>query len=89
MTSIDHSLIYQARKFINATNVHCVNTWLFCYQSSPDASRRKRYEELLRDFVATKNLTLGARMQAKQAVDRGLELRADGTAMDQVISQLI
>jgi hypothetical protein len=88
MSSIDHLLIYQARKFINAANVHRVNTWLFCYQSSPDASRRKRYEELLRDFVATKNLTLGARMQAKQAVDREIELRAESTAIDQVISRL-
>jgi hypothetical protein len=80
MTSIDHSLIYQARKFINAANVHRVNTWLFCYERLPDVSRQKRYEELLRDFVAAQNLTLGACMQAKQALDRGIELRAEGTA---------
>ena len=80
MTSIDHSLIYQARKFIDAANVHCVNTWLFCYQASPDISRRRRYEGLLRDFVAAQNLTLGARMQAKQALNRGIGLRAEGTA---------
>ena len=80
MTSIDHSLIYQARKFIDAANVHCVNTWLFCYQRLPDAACRRRYEKLLRDFVAAQNLTLGARMQAKLALDRGIELRAEGTA---------
>lgn len=80
MNSIDHTLIYQARKFIDGANVHCVNTWLFCYQRLPDVSHRKRYEELLRDFVAAQNLTLAARMQAKQALERGIELRADGTA---------
>jgi hypothetical protein len=79
MTSIDHSLIYQARKFINAANVHCVNTWLFCYQRLPDVSRRKRYEELLRDFVAAQNLTLLARVPAKQKLDRGIELLAEST----------
>jgi hypothetical protein len=27
----DHSLIYRARKFMTAENVHRVNTWIFCY----------------------------------------------------------
>ena len=60
MSNVDHSLIYGAQKFITAANVHSVNTWIFCYEKSePDSPRQKRYEQLLREFVATNTLTLG------------------------------
>ena len=86
MSGLDRSLIYQARKFINGENVHRINTWIFCYETSvPDSLRRKRYEALLRDFVATKNVTLAARMQANLALDRGIELRRYGSALDEEI----
>lgn len=87
---LDHSLIFHARKFINAENVHRVNTWIFCYQMSiPESVRQKRYEKLLRDFVTTKNLMLGVRMQAKLARDRGIELRRNSSAIEEEIKRLL
>jgi hypothetical protein len=64
MHKVDYSLIYQARKFITAENVHSVNTWIFCYERS-QPSRQMRYEQLLREFVATNNLLLGLRMRGR------------------------
>jgi hypothetical protein len=59
MPELDHSLIYQARKFITGANVHYVKTWIFCYETSqPQTSTRGRYESLLRIFVASNNLLL-------------------------------
>ena len=59
MPELDRSLIYQARKFITGANVHCVKTWIFCYETSkPQTSTRGRYESLLREFVASNNLLL-------------------------------
>jgi len=52
---VDRDLISQARRFINAANVHYVRTWIYCYElSGPDSPRRERYEALLRDFVKSK-----------------------------------
>ncbi len=87
--SLDHSLIFNARKFINAENVHRVNTWIFCYQTSiPQSVRQQRFEELLRDFVTTKNLILGARMQAKLARDHGVDLRRKSSALEEEVKRL-
>src|SRR5690349_11935497 len=87
MSGLDHSLIYQARKFINGENNHRVGTWIFCYETSAlDSPRRERFEALLRDFVATKNMTLGIQMQAKLAVERGIELRRESTALEEEIT---
>jgi hypothetical protein len=84
----DHSLIYQARKFITAENVHRVNTWIFCYESSPQkSSRQMRYERLLREFVATRNLMLGLRIQAKVALCRGIKARRASTELDEEIQR--
>jgi hypothetical protein len=53
MGHLDHSLIYRARKFINAATVHRVKTWIFCYETAqPDSPQQRRYERLLREFVA-------------------------------------
>ncbi len=88
--SLDHSLIFHARQFINAENVHRVNTWIFCYQTSiTESVRQKRYEGLLRDFVTTKNLMLGVWMQAKVARDRGIDLRQDSSAIEEEIPRLL
>ena len=88
MSGIDHSLLYEARKFTTAANVHYVKPWIFCYETSePDSPRRKRFEQLLREFVATKRLTLGIRMQAKVALDRGIDLRRASTALDEAIKR--
>ena len=63
MTGLDHSLIYEARKFITGANVHDVKTWIFCYENSPsDSNGHERYEKLLREFVATKRLTVMRRL---------------------------
>jgi hypothetical protein len=59
MTGLDHSLIYEARKFITGENVHDVRTWIFCYETSvPHSRHHARYEKLLRAFVATKRLNM-------------------------------
>ena len=59
---VDFSLITQARRFINAANVHQINTWIFCYEmSSPESERRKRYEKLLVKFVGTESHRLAVR----------------------------
>jgi hypothetical protein len=57
MTGIDHSLVYNARKFITGANAHSVKTWIFCYENLP-AGRRDQYEKLLREFVGRHYLTL-------------------------------
>lgn len=66
MPNVDYSLIYQAQKFITAENVHSVNTWIFCYEKAQPASQL-RYEQLLREFVATNNLLLGFRMRGESS----------------------
>ena len=43
MTGIDHSLVYNARKFITGANAHSVRTWIFCYENLP-AGRRDLYK---------------------------------------------
>ena len=51
---LDHALLYQARKFITAANVHYVKTCIFCYEISvPHSQHRQRYERLLREFVGS------------------------------------
>lgn len=68
MSDLDHSLVYEAQKLVNAENVHRVRTWIFCYETSmPDSPHRRRYEKLLRDLVATRRVLLGMRMQADAA----------------------
>ena len=65
-SGLDHSLIYQARKFVDGANLHYVNTWIFCYETSePQSARRDRYGKLLREFVASRNLLLATRMQVE------------------------
>jgi len=56
--STDHSLIHAARTFITGDNVHCINTWLFCYEHTRDEGTRAHYEKLLRKFVAAKRLSI-------------------------------
>jgi hypothetical protein len=75
MHNVDYSLIYQAQKFITAENVHSVNTWIFCYEKSQPSSQM-RYEQLLREFVATNNLSLGLRMQGETRVGSGIRRSA-------------
>jgi hypothetical protein len=90
MLSLDHRLIYQAQTFLTAENAHSVNTWLFCYENSePNSSRRERYERLLREFVTTKNLNLGIRLQAALRRDRGIELRKRSSAIDEEIGHFL
>jgi hypothetical protein len=89
MSNLDHSLIYQARQLITGANVHHVKTWIFCYETSqPNSAHRQRYERLLREFVAAKNLTLGVRLQAQLARDRGIALQSMNPAIEEVIRRL-
>ena len=77
-SGLDHSLIYQARKFITGANVHYVKTWIFCYETSePESEGRRRYEKLLREFVATRNLILAARIKVKHKRDQLMALQEE------------
>jgi hypothetical protein len=88
MSGLDHSLLYQARKFITAANVHYVNTWILCYETSnPGSSRRNRYERLLREFVATRALNLVAQLQAKQLCRQAKDLREASTSIEEKIKK--
>jgi hypothetical protein len=68
MTGIDHCLLDQSRRFITGANVHDVSTWMFCYETSePHSPGRLRYEQLLREFVASRTLVRAARGRAERA----------------------
>ena len=73
MTCIDHSLIYNASKFITGANAHLVGTWIFCYRTTPQSQLRDRFEKLLREFVAANNLLLASRIHVN-AVRRDCEI---------------
>jgi hypothetical protein len=48
----DEELVASARRLITGANVHCVKTWIYCYEvSRPESAEQARYEQLLRDFV--------------------------------------
>jgi hypothetical protein len=67
---------------------HRVNTWIFCYETSEQGSPlQMRYERLLREFVAAKNLMLGLRVQANAALYRGIEARRASTELDEEIQR--
>ena len=86
MSGLDHALVYEARKFVTAENVHRLKTWIFCYETTaPNSSRHKRYEELLREFVATKRILLAVRMQAEGAREHGISLRRESSALEEGI----
>jgi hypothetical protein len=64
---LDHSLIYQAQKYITGANVHDVMTWIACYQlSATNTKRRQRYEKLLRKFVAKQRAPHGKQIKYAQ-----------------------
>ena len=57
MAELDHSLIHEARKFLDGANVHDLTTWISFYETSqPNTLRRDRFEQVLRIFVATSKL---------------------------------
>jgi hypothetical protein len=67
MAGIDHTLIFRARNYIDGANVHRIKTWIFCYEISPVGSdARQRYERLLRDFVAARDLRLERTCESKR-----------------------
>ena len=68
MAVVDHSLVYQARKFINGANVHCVKTWILCYElAEPHSAAWRQYEKLLREFVTANNLQAPYRGRCRTA----------------------
>jgi len=57
MAELDHTLIQEARKFLDGANVHDLTTWISLYETSqPNTIRRDRFEQVLRIFVATSRL---------------------------------
>jgi len=57
VAELDHSLIHEARKFLDGANVHDLTTWISFYETSqPNTMRRDRFEQVLRIFVATRRL---------------------------------
>jgi len=86
MPNLDHSLLYEARQFITAANVHRVKTWIFCYETAePNSSQQKRYERLLREFVNTRRLTVATRIYAKLAITRGQQVRLASLDLEEEI----
>jgi hypothetical protein len=74
---LDCVLISQVRTLMDGANVHAIKTWLFCYEiSPPNSARRERYEELLREWLATKRQILAARAHAKSACHYSTSVRA-------------
>jgi len=74
MSKRDVVLVNDASEFITAANVHDVRTWIFCYETLPPGSlHQKRYEQLLRDFVAQKTRMHGSLPRRKLAMQRGVE----------------
>jgi len=73
MCSLDRVLVYEARKLITAANVHYVDTWILCFQIlTPGTLHQKRYEQLLRKFIATKRLMRRRIARKKLAMERGI-----------------
>jgi hypothetical protein len=86
MAGLDRCLLPDARRFITGANVHLVKTWIFCYETSiQDSPRRKRYEQLIREFVAMEKRLLGIRIQAELARDRGMDLHRSSIALEEKI----
>jgi len=75
MSGLDHSLVYEAQRFITAENVHRVNTWIFGYlMFTADSLRQCGYEQRLREFVAT---------QRRMLVDRAYQVNLQGPEHDE------
>ena len=67
--AIDEELIRDARRLINAANVHAIGGWLLAYEAfPPDTPKSKKLERMLRDFVRT--MTLRKFLQKKAASER-------------------
>ena len=81
---LDLDLIAQARRFITGRNIHYVNSWLFCYEmSEAGSSRRRRYEELLREFVSWQNHLRAARANAEYVRNHSREVCSRTEAVDE------
>jgi hypothetical protein len=61
VVGLDHQLVFEARRFITAANVHRVREMIFAYEQAVDLHNRKwhchseyqeKYERDLRAFVA-------------------------------------
>jgi hypothetical protein len=91
MTGLDFdpSLLYQARKFITAANVHYVNTCILCYESSAAHSEtRQRYEHLLREFVGLQKRLIAARCNAELVRSRSNRARTASASLNAKIEKL-
>jgi hypothetical protein len=89
MRDLDHSLVHQIRKLVDGANVHYVNTWLFCYETSePGSTKREKYERILRKFIIEKSRMSAARLRGQTAclrssllyVESGWDLEVDKIA---------
>jgi hypothetical protein len=88
MSGLDYSLIHEAQRYITGDNVHYVNTWIFCYQTSmPDSAQRERYGKLLREFVVTKRLTMAARVEAVLARRHSKNVRSLSDVLNRQIDE--
>jgi hypothetical protein len=87
---LDCGLVGDARRFITGANVHAVKTWIYCYEmSAPGTTRRKRYEDLLRDFVSSRSRleTMSARVEAQNK--KVMELSVISSAINRRIERLL
>jgi hypothetical protein len=87
---LDLNLIAHARRFVDGSNVHYVNTWIFCYQlSQPESPRRRRYEALLRDFVSSRELLKVTRRRVESARVHCAELHRTAASINARIQKLL
>jgi hypothetical protein len=86
---LDRDLIVEARRFVDGANIHCVNTWIFCYELSlPNSPRRAKYEALLREFVLAKKCLERTRRQIQAQSAKLEELKMTSAAINRRIQKL-
>lgn len=67
MTGIDHALVRQVQKLIDGSNVHCIEAWLFVYETAPpESEKRIMYERYLREFVSSHTIIRAAFIRAEK-----------------------
>lgn len=86
---VNHHLVEQARRFITGANVHMVGTWILCYEICAKDARRQIYEDLLRNFVRSKQKLLKSAKQNPVSRISPDELAVASAAIHRRIEKLL
>jgi hypothetical protein len=88
MSDVDRCLLYKARNLLNAANLEHLNTWILCYEHSPNSSELNRYyEKLLEEFAVAANIALA--LEAHLACSKVEAANAASDILNAVIERLI